>query len=42
MDETVKCEESNTAFDKAKLEKPTKILEKLKEEEEDFKNDGTK
>ena len=42
MDEMVKCEESNTAFDKTKLEKLTKILEKLNEEDEDFKNDGAK
>ena len=42
MDEMVECEESNTAFDKTKLEKLTKILEKLNKEDEDFKNDGTK
>ena len=36
MDEMVKCEESNTAFDKTKLEKLTKILEKLNEEDKDF------
>ena len=42
MDEMVKCEESNTAFDKTKLEKLTKILEKLNEEDEDFEKDASK
>ena len=42
MDEMVMCEESNTPFDKTKLDKLTIILEKLNEEDKDFTTDGTK
>ena len=36
------CKESNTSFDRTKLDKLTKLLEKLNEEDEDFKTAGTK
>ena len=36
------CEESNTSFDRTKLDKLTKLLEKLNEEYEDFRTFGTK
>ena len=42
MDEKVKCEDNNTAFDSTKLDKLTKLLEKLNEEDDDFKTPSTK
>ena len=41
MYEMLKCEESNTAFDRTKLDRLTKLFEKLNEEDEDLKTGGT-
>ena len=38
----MKCEESTTAFDKTKLDKLTKLLEKLNGENENFTTAGAK
>ena len=42
MDEMVMCEENNTFFDRTKLDRLTKLLEKLNEEDENFETAGTK
>ena len=42
MDEMVMCEENNTYFDRTKLDRLTKLLEKLNEEDENFETAGTK